>query len=425
VTLWYDLTTASTARGPNGIANTERLIALELLNLGVDVQFFRLQDGVLARCDRSALPDFSPPSATVAPINPEDRPLRAALRHAVLRRVLATPQQIAALRQHRTRLSDRLRQSVSRVLRPLRARRHQQIKPHVNADDVVVSLGADWSGALLGHLSALRAVTGCRLVTMAFDLIPLTHTHLAFHKDPPLFERYFRSVLTSSDVVTCISESTRRELLSFARRSSVDAPPTTVLQLGDSSAPPAAQFGRRDGSLFLWVGTIERRKNLDVLVDALHIMNGRGVTLPTVVVAGEQGWGVNDLMGELRLRSNAVSRSISLVGAIDDSQLDRLYRSARCLVFPSHTEGWGLPLREAAVRGCPVLCGDHPAAREALGDWAGSTFLPTGDPVAWADAMTQTMTESAAERPEIEARLWRDAAADLAQLCHLRLDTAR
>ena len=40
-----------------------------------------------------------------------------------------------------------------------------------------------------------------------------------------------------------------------------------------------------------------------------------------------------------------------------EETLDNLYRRARALLFPSHYEGWGLPVREAAVRGCPVAAG--------------------------------------------------------------------
>ena len=60
---------------------------------------------------------------------------------------------------------------------------------------------------------------------------------------------------------------------------------------------------------------------------------------------------------------------------------------ARALLFPSHYEGWGLPLREAAVRGCPIAAGDCPAAREALGSYAGATLLSSDDAGPWADYM--------------------------------------
>jgi hypothetical protein len=74
-----------------------------------------------------------------------------------------------------------------------------------------------------------------------------------------------------------------------------------------------------------------------------------------------------------------------MLGTVDEGMLDALYRRTRALLFPSHYEGWGLPLREAAVRGCPIAAGDCPAAREAVGSYAGAVMLPSDDAGPWAD----------------------------------------
>ena len=77
------------------------------------------------------------------------------------------------------------------------------------------------------------------------------------------------------------------------------------------------------------MGTIERRKNLELIYDALRIIESEAGEVPRVVVAGAIGWGVDDLIAELQLQSTAASRAIVLIGPVDEPTLDDLYRRAR------------------------------------------------------------------------------------------------
>jgi glycosyltransferase involved in cell wall biosynthesis len=115
------------------------------------------------------------------------------------------------------------------------------------------------------------------------------------------------------------------------------------------------------------------------------------------------------LMGEIELQSTAASRHFVILGAVDETTLSSLYARARALLFPSHYEGWGLPVREAAIRGCPVVAGDCPALREAGAEFEAVVFLSTDDPEPWASHMRRPPepVEPAMFRP------WRAFAADL------------
>lgn len=62
--------------------------------------------------------------------------------------------------------------------------------------------------------------------------------------------------------------------------------------------------------------------------------------------------------------------AIQFTGAISDELLMHAYSYARCLVFPSLSEGFGLPALEALSLGCPVICSDIPIFHEILGNWA-------------------------------------------------------
>jgi glycosyltransferase involved in cell wall biosynthesis len=388
MTVWYDFTTTIRNRGRSGIANVEWSVGQALLQLDDDVRCFELapRHGLVALDPVSRLatavyasPGAEPARAISAIPTWRDR-VRAALRvrfgvraDSAIRMMSAVYRLPASVR--------RIRPSGWRIRRgDPPARLVDLIRP----DDVVVSMGADWEGELAGQLLELKRRTGCTVVTMVYDLVPLTHTHLAFHNDPQLFDRYYRGLVDVSDLITCISEQTRRDLHEFARARGLTVPRTAVLVLGE--APPSADVPRR-ADFFLCVGTIERRKNIELIYDALRILDSEGRELPRVVVAGAPGWGTDDLLHEIRLQSTPASRAMVLLGSVDDPTLDRLYGAAAALLFPSYFEGWGLPVREAAVRGCPTAVGDSPAVREAAAGFGGATILPTDDPGPWADFM--------------------------------------
>jgi glycosyltransferase involved in cell wall biosynthesis len=389
MTIWYDVTTSLRATSRNGIANVEWSLGLALREYEPGVRFFALWGrGGLVEIDpdhdlaEAFYASDERPPATVTIAEPTWHNSVRVLLHRVLGHRAATV----------IRLLSPMLQVPRRALRRLKARPRTGIRlpgvrllEAVTGGDVVVSMGADWEGDVAAHLGQLRERTGCRVVMMVYDLIPLTHTHLAFHKDPKLFERYYTELIGVSDLVTCISEQTRSDLLHFGTSRNLHVPRTEFLRLGETEPPSPPGTDRERGGFYLSVGTIERRKNLELLYDALRILESEGSELPTVVVAGSIGWGTRDLMYELELQSTQASRSIVMLGPVEDATLDLLYARAKALLFPSHYEGWGLPVREAAVRGLPVAAGDSPAVREAAAGYSGATLLPVDDPGPWAD----------------------------------------
>jgi alpha-1,3-rhamnosyl/mannosyltransferase len=150
--------------------------------------------------------------------------------------------------------------------------------------------------------------------------------------------------------VVCISDATRRDLLDLepAVGDKVD-----VIHLGVSSrfspAPAAAieSLSRRYGlgRYVLSSGDREPYKRYDVTAGAFERLRARDPGLQ-LVVFGERGpSGAADPPGAVRL------------DYVSDDDLAVLYSGARCLLFPSAYEGFGLPPLEAMACGCPVVCG--------------------------------------------------------------------
>jgi glycosyltransferase involved in cell wall biosynthesis len=150
----------------------------------------------------------------------------------------------------------------------------------------------------------------------------------------------------------------------------------------------------------LFVGSIEPRKNLPVLVEALR----RLPDAPPLVLAGPAGWGAElDTSGIETIRT----------GYLEDDELRRVVASASVLAFPSRHEGFGLPPLEAFATGVPAVVSDLPVLREVLGDQA--AYVPVGDVEALADGLRRALEapgDGESRRTHARAWTWERCAAE-------------
>lgn len=108
----------------------------------------------------------------------------------------------------------------------------------------------------------------------------------------------------------------------------------------------------------LFVGSLEPRKNLKILLEAWRLGSFDGATLALV--------GASSSLFQ-RLRFDSISKGVRLLGRVEDDLLPVLYSGAAGFVYPSVYEGFGLPPLEALACGCPVAVSDIPALREVCG----------------------------------------------------------
>jgi glycosyltransferase involved in cell wall biosynthesis len=173
--------------------------------------------------------------------------------------------------------------------------------------------------------------------------------------------------------VVAISDTTRRDLIAHY---GVPAARIQVIPHGvDHAMRPAtgdaiADLRRRldlPEAYVLFVGTIQPRKNLGRLADAMGVVARAG--LPhRLVMAGKQGWMATEVETEIA-RSDVADR-VRYLGYVPSSDLPALYTGAAAFCFPSLYEGFGLPVLEAMACGTPVVASNRSAIPEVAGEAA-------------------------------------------------------
>ncbi len=173
------------------------------------------------------------------------------------------------------------------------------------------------------------------------------------------------------------------------------------------------------GGYFLYAGTLEPRKNLELLLDAWEMLRAEEPeTTPPLVVAGPDGWKNSHLVARL---SELGPSGVRRLGRLPLAELRDVVRAARAFVYPSHYEGFGLPVAEAMACGVPVVVSDRSSLPEVAGD-AGLVIDPD-HPEGLLAALHRLVTEPGlgaelGRRGVERARLfdWDDAAARFAAI---------
>jgi glycosyltransferase involved in cell wall biosynthesis len=253
-------------------------------------------------------------------------------------------------------------------------------------------------------------------VTTIHDVLPLQ----ARDEYGPAVVGTLESVLASleakRDVVTAVSQFTKDDFCSLS-----GFPPERVvvapLSAGDRFRPVndraqiaglRARLGLGEKPFLLSVSNPQPRKNLPLLVRSFYIALRR---LPSwegnLVLVGEAkaGWGTEVIQEEIR-KEPEFARRVIRAGAVSDEDLARLYGTCEAFVFPSISEGFGLPVLEAMKCGAPVICSNSSSLPEVAGDAA--ILVDPKDEVALAEAIVGLLSNPA-RRNELVALSIRQA----------------
>jgi glycosyltransferase involved in cell wall biosynthesis len=220
------------------------------------------------------------------------------------------------------------------------------------------------------HPLIIPTARAARVVTV-HDLFFLSHPERTAAEIRRDYAALAASHARRADAVIAVSNYTRRQVI---ERLGVDddrvhvcsSGARTWARLGHAPNVPA------DGYV-LFIGTLEPRKNLGVLLDAYERLAARGARVPPLRIAGGAGPDAQAWLD--RLARPPLDALVTYAGYVADDAREALYAGARTLVLPSLDEGFGLPALEAMSAGIPVVASNAGAIPEVVGE-AGVLFDP-------------------------------------------------
>ena len=288
--------------------------------------------------------------------------------------------------------------------------------------DSLLLADSSWTSRCWHAVDEARAA-GTRLGVVQYDFIPHTHPELMPKRLPATFRDWMTNTLTRVDFVAAISEAVaveaREELRRLGREPERARPLVQSFRLGADVEPAmkveaprpelAAFIAAGPGGPYLTVGTLEPRKNQELLMDVFERV-WQQVPEARLLVAGFVGWKGDEVVRRMRQHPRYGTHLMHFVD-LSDGELLYAYGQARGLVFPSLAEGYGLPIVEALAHELRVFASDIPAHREVGGPWC--VYFPPTDAGALAEKIIRFEREGIfqAVKPEgdFQSPTWRQA----------------
>ena len=248
---------------------------------------------------------------------------------------------------------------------------------------------------LSGELPMGLRKAGIRGIVTIHDLIFMRHPEYYHWIDTKIYEWKFRQALREADHIIAISERTRQDILElggeeYADRISVIyqsfAPHYSGLVTEERKTSVRERY-KLPQRFVLNVGTIERRKNLALAVEAVDLLP-QDVHL---VAVGRQTDYVRELPHSERLH---------LLSGVSDQDLSAIYAQAEAFVYPSRYEGFGIPIIEAIAAGLPVVACTGSCLEEAGGPH--SRYVGPDDVIGMAEALKMSLRGARGRMERIE-----------------------
>ena len=230
-------------------------------------------------------------------------------------------------------------------------------------------------------IEAFRQRKSRQVFYIIHDLIPITHPEFLPPVSKEWFSEWLQRTFRCADGYLCVSRTTAKTLKSYMRARKIAPSRYAISHFRPGSDPlpgsrprptgisaRLSEIFRGETPVYLTVSTIEPRKNHACIIEAFEMLWASGSDAALLIV-GRVGWMVEALVRRIRTHPE-YGRRLLMLNNVTDDELTDCYRKSRALIFASFTEGFGLPLAEAASHDLPVLASDTEIHREVLEDHA-------------------------------------------------------
>jgi alpha-1,2-rhamnosyltransferase len=259
--------------------------------------------------------------------------------------------------------------------------------------DQLVLLDSSWHADFFPLAEQLKR-EGVGIVSVIYDLIPLTHPQFCDAGLVKVFNDWFDWIARTADGYVAISTTIRDQVYQeMIRRVGAEQVQQRwfdyfhlgcELDLSDHASvvePRLMRLFQGKDPVFLMVSTIEPRKNHGYLLDAFERSWAAG-SKARLCIAGRIGWKCDALIERIG-KHPELNKRLFMFNTLTDKSLEHAYSNSTALVFPSYVEGFGLPLVEAMQRGLPAMGSDIPVFREIGGEFM--AYFDLADPQSLAD----------------------------------------
>jgi glycosyltransferase involved in cell wall biosynthesis len=270
---------------------------------------------------------------------------------------------------------------------------------------------------------------GGKIVTAFYDLIPKLYPEMVDKTMECVFTKWMDTAVQQSDVLVCISRSTADNLKANITDNKIphtNKQDIEYFHLGADIPVVSSESKIRfevssltnvpKEPLFIMVGTLEPRKGHEFVLDAFEAMWQQGINY-RLCFAGKIGWHVEKLEQRIRNHSESGKRLLFFENPTD-AEINRCYQAATALIAASITEGFGLPIIEAAQNQVPVLASDIPVFREVGGE--GAVYFSLSSPSYLVEAIHEMAAKTSDERVALSKQVkyitWKKSAESLLKI---------
>ena len=205
---------------------------------------------------------------------------------------------------------------------------------------------------------------------LAFKIFPRYFTK----KDLTKLNKLTDLAVKNADHIIAVSNSTKNDILKFYPE--IKAEKISVVYHGfdkglfrQESAQEESDllksYNLTDKNYLLYVGAIQPRKNLEVLIEAFEKIKEKNPNMK-LVIAGAPAWKSDNIIK--KINNSKFKDDIIITGNLSFKETSVFYRKAKMFIFPSLYEGFGIPVLEAMASGIPVICAKNSSLTEVGGD---------------------------------------------------------
>ncbi len=235
--------------------------------------------------------------------------------------------------------------------------------------------------------------SGARSVVTIHDVAFRTFTDMYHWADRHMYDLKWRYAVNNADRIIAISKCTKDDIIRFydVDESKIDVVYQPVAPLFYTPVPKT-----ECEPYMLYVGSVNSRKNLLGIVKAMELLP-KDFDLPLYIVGNG---GEYKQIVESYIQQHGMQDRFKWLGSLTINELQQLYTNAQLFIYPSFYEGFGLPVVEAMLCGCPVVTSNVSCLPEAAGPY--SLLANPSEPEDIRDKMEKALQDTSFRKRMIE-----------------------